>query len=169
DEEGWSHTGDLGKLEPTGQLTITGRKKEIFKTSFGKYVNPGQIEAKFSESPLIDTMIVLGENQKYAAALIVPDFNDLKSWCENKGLVYTTNPEMINHPDVKNKYKKIIAHYNSFFGETEQIRRWEIMDSEWSVWSGELTPTLKIKRAYINNKYKDIISKLFEGSEILQQ
>lgn len=166
DEQGWFHTGDLGRIEPTGQLTITGRKKEIFKTSFGKYVNPGQIEAKFSESPLIDTMIVLGENQKYAAALIVPDFNDLKSWCENKGLVYTTNPEMINHPDVKNKYKKIIAHYNTFFGETEQIRRWEIMDSEWTVWSGELTPTLKIKRAYVNNKYKDIISKLFEGNEI---
>ncbi len=165
DEEGWFHTGDLGILEPKGHVRITGRKKEIFKTSFGKYVNPGQIEAKFTESPMIDTMIVLGENQKYAAALIVPDFIDLKSWCENKGIVYTTNPEMIHHPDVKKKFKKEIEYYNSFFGETEQIKRWEIMDSEWSVWSGELTPTLKIKRNYINEKYKGIIDKLFEGNE----
>lgn len=166
DEAGWFHTGDLGIIEPEGQLRITGRKKEIFKTSFGKYVNPGQIEAKFTESPMIDTLIVLGENQKYAAALIVPDFNDLKSWCENKGIVYTTNPEMIGHPDVKKKFAKEIKYYNSFFGETEQIRRWEIMDSEWSVFSGELTPTLKLKRNYIKEKYKDIISKLFEGNDL---
>ncbi|HOY32001.1 MAG TPA: long-chain fatty acid--CoA ligase [Bacteroidales bacterium] len=166
DEDGWFHTSDIGVFEPKGQLRITGRKNEIFKTSFGKYVNPGQIEAKFTESPMIDAMIVLGENQKYAAALIVPDFTDLKSWCENKGIVYTTNPEMINHPEVKKKFKKEIAYYNSFFGETEQIKRWEIMDSEWSVWSGELTPTLKIKRSYINEKFKDIINKLFENNEI---
>ena len=165
DEEGWFHTGDLGIFEPKGQVRITGRKKEIFKTSFGKYVNPGQIEEKFKESAMIDTLIVLGENQKYAAALIVPDFADLKSWCENKGIVYTTNPEMINHPDVKKKFKKEIAYYNSFFGETEQVKRWEIMDSEWSVWSGELTPTLKIKRNYIIEKYKDIINVLFEVNE----
>lgn len=168
DKEGWFHTGDIGLFEPKGQLRITGRKKEIFKTSFGKYVNPGQIEAKFTESPMIDTLMVLGENQKYAAALIVPDFNDLKSWCENKGIVYTTNPEMINHPEVKRKFTKEIKYYNSFFGEPEQIRRWEIMDSEWSVFSGELTPTLKLKRNYIKEKYKDIISTLFEGNDILK-
>mgnify|MGYP001384161319 CR=1 FL=1 len=162
DDQGWFHTGDLGVFEPKGQLHITGRKKEIFKTSFGKYVNPGQIEDKFKESPIIDTLMVVGENQKYAAALIVPDFNDLKSWCENKGIVYTSNPEMINHPDVKRKFKKEIAYYNTFFGETEQIRSWEIMDSEWSVFSGELTPTLKLKRNYINKKYQDNITRLFE-------
>ncbi|MFA5196512.1 MAG: long-chain fatty acid--CoA ligase, partial [Bacteroidales bacterium] len=149
DTDGWFHTGDLGQIEEKGQLRITGRKKEIFKTSFGKYINPGQIEDKFKESPMIDTLIVLGENQKFAAALLVPDFNDLKSWCENKNIVYTTNTEMINHPDVKKKFAKEVSFYNSFFGDTEQIKRWEIMDSEWSVFSGELTPTLKIKREYI--------------------
>ena len=104
DDEGWFHTGDLGRIEPEGQLRITGRKKELFKTSFGKYINPSQIEDKFKESPFIDSMIVLGENQKFAAALIVPDFTDLKAWCETKGIAYTTNSEMINLPVIKQRF-----------------------------------------------------------------
>ncbi|MEI6123123.1 MAG: long-chain fatty acid--CoA ligase [Bacteroidota bacterium] len=164
DLAGWFHTGDLGIIDPEGQLRITGRKKELFKTSFGKYINPGKIEDKFKESPFIDTMIVLGENQKYAAALIVPDFNDLKSWCENKGIEYTTNTEMIHHTAIKKRFKKEVDCYNSFFGETEQIRKWELMESEWTSFSGELTPTLKIKRNYIMEKYEPIINKLFTST-----
>lgn len=163
DSDGWFHTGDVGKLEPEGQLRITGRKKEIFKTSFGKYINPGQIEDKFKESPFIDNMIVVGENQKFAAALIVPDFNDLKAWCENKGIEYTTNTEMINHERVKRRFKKEIDFYNRYFGETEQIKKWEIMDAEWVTFSGELTPTLKLRREYITNKYAGIIDKMFKN------
>jgi len=164
DADGWFHTGDLGLIEPEGQVHITGRKKEIFKTSFGKYVNPGKIEDKFKESPFIDTLIVLGENQKYAAALIVPDFNDLKSWCENKGIEYTTNSEMINLPRIKKRFKKEVDFYNTFFGETEQIKKWELMESEWTSFSGELTPTLKIKRNYIMQKYEQTITKLFTST-----
>jgi long-chain acyl-CoA synthetase len=165
DKDGWFHTGDLGQIEEKGQLRITGRKKEIFKTSFGKYINPGQIEDKFKESSFIDTLIVLGENQKFAAALIVPDFNDLKGWCETKGIEYTTNSEMINNPRIKKRYKKEVDFYNTFFGETEQIKKWEIMESEWTSFSGELTPTLKIKRSYISKKYESTINKLFANSE----
>jgi long-chain acyl-CoA synthetase len=165
DEEGWFHTGDLGQIEEKGQLKITGRKKELFKTSFGKYINPGQIEDKFKESPFIDTLVVLGENQKFAAALIVPDFNDLKSWCEAKGIEYTTNSEMINVPRIKKRFKKEVDFYNTFFGETEQIKKFELMESEWTSFSGELTPTLKIKRSYISKKYESTINKLFSTGE----
>jgi long-chain acyl-CoA synthetase len=165
DEQGWFHTGDLGQIEEKGQVKITGRKKELFKSSFGKYINPGQIEDKFKESPFIDTLIVLGENQKFAAALIVPDFNDLKSWCETKGIEFTTNSEMINQPRIKKRYKKEVDYYNTFFGETEQIKKFELMESEWSSFSGELTPTLKIKRTYITKKYESTINKLFSNGE----
>ncbi|HQQ21195.1 MAG TPA: long-chain fatty acid--CoA ligase, partial [Bacteroidales bacterium] len=91
DTEGWFHTGDIGEFEPEGQLRITGRKKEMFKTAFGKYVVPTIIENKFAEESIIDAIMVVGENQPYAAALIVPEFNDLRNWCNNKGITYTTN------------------------------------------------------------------------------
>jgi long-chain acyl-CoA synthetase len=162
DAEGWFHTGDTGHIEPEGQLKLTGRKKEIFKTSFGKYINPGAIEDIFKESPFIDNMAVFGENQKFAVALIVPDFNDLRNWCANKGMEYTTNTEMVNHPRILKRYKKEVGIYNAKLGATEQIKRFEIIDFEWSTYTGELTPTLKLKRAYIQKKYEPIINKLFD-------
>jgi len=161
DEEGWFHTGDIGKIEPEGQICITGRKKEMFKTAFGKYVVPTQIENKFCENSLIDNILVVGENKPYAAALIVPEFGDLRSWCERKGISYTTNEEMILNPDVYNKYKKIVNQYNKFFGDTEQIKRFKLISYEWSTLTGELTPTLKLRRNFIIEKYKDIIDNLF--------
>lgn len=165
DEEGWFHTGDTGRLEPNGQLRLTGRKKEIFKTSFGKYINPGAIEDLFKESPVIDNMAVFGENQKFAVALLVPDFNDLRNWCTNKHIEYTTNTEMINHEMVKQHFKKEISKYNNMLGTTEQIKRYEIIDFEWSTFTGELTPTLKLKRGYIEKKYEATINKLFDSSD----
>ena len=162
DEEGWFHTGDIGCIEPKGQLRITGRKKEMFKTAFGKYVVPTRIESKFAEDPMIDNIMVVGENRKFAAALIVPNFADLRSWCAGKGIPYTTNEEMIHHPDVERKFKKTVAYYNQFFGETEQVKRYLLIDYEWSIQTGELTPTLKLKRNFIQNKYSEKIEKLFE-------
>ena len=162
DEEGWFHTGDIGCIEPKGQLHITGRKKEMFKTAFGKYVVPTLIESKFAEDPMIDNIMVVGENRKFAAALIVPNFADLRSWCAGKGIPYTTNEEMIHHPDVERKFMKTVTYYNKFFGETEQIKRYLLVDYEWSIQTGELTPTLKLKRNFILNKYSEKIEKLFE-------
>lgn len=161
DEEGWFHTGDLGKFEPEGQLKITGRKKEMFKTAFGKYVVPTLIETKFCESPFIDTVMVVGENQKYAAALIVPDFVDLKNYCKRKGIPYSTNEEMVKHPDILKRFKKEVSRYNTFFGETEQIKKFALLDYEWTVQTGELTPTLKLKRNFIFEKHKEAIDSLF--------
>lgn len=161
DEEGWFHTGDLGKITPEGRLKITGRKKEMFKTAFGKYVVPTIIENKISEDSLVDNIMVVGENKQFAAALIVPNFIDLRSWCQGKDIPYTTNEEMIKHPEVIKKYSKIIDYYNQFFGDTEKVKRFTLIGYEWSIQTGELTPTLKLKRNRLLEKYHDQIEELF--------
>ena len=162
DAEGWFHTGDIGRIEPEGQLKITGRKKEIFKTSFGKYISPQQIEDKFKESPFIDQIMVVGENQKFAGALIVPDFTFLNSWCNIKNIPYTTNNEMIELPRIRKRFQKEINKYNAFFGETERIKTWKLLDHEWTTENGEVTQILKLKRNFLLEKYKELIEKLFE-------
>ena len=161
DAEGWFHTGDLGQIEVEGQLRITGRKKEMFKTAFGKYIVPTLVENKFSEHPMIDNILVVGENKQFAAALIVPEFGDMRSWCVKEGISYTTNEEMIAHPQVLAKFKRIVDKYNKFFGETEQVKRFKLIGYPWSVDSGELTPTLKLKRGFICKKFEEEIERLF--------
>jgi long-chain acyl-CoA synthetase len=160
--DGWFHTGDIGKLEPEGHLRITGRKKEIFKTSLGKYISPQVLENKFMESAFIDGIIILGENQKYAAALVVPAFAHLRSYCEHKGIPYSSDKEMIQDPIILKRFKKEIDHFNKFFGSTEQIQSFELIDHEWSMETGELTANLKLKRSYILETYKDKVEKLFK-------
>ncbi|MCF8301624.1 MAG: hypothetical protein K9I94_00005, partial [Bacteroidales bacterium] len=144
-----------------GQLKITGRKKAVFKTSFGKYISPEHIENKFKESPFIDAMLVVGENQKFAAALIVPDFYHLKSWCGVKEIEYTTNAEVVKMPRIRKRFQVEVDKYNQHLGDTEKIKKFEIVDHEWSVDSGELTPSLKLKRNFICNKYRATIDKIF--------
>jgi long-chain acyl-CoA synthetase len=161
DDEGWFHTGDLGQIEPEGQLRITGRKKEMFKTAFGKYIVPTLIENKFAEHSLIDNILVVGENKQFAAALIVPEFGDLRSWCAREKIPYTTNEEMIAHPLVLARFKRIVDRYNKFFGDTEKIKRFKLIGYSWSVDSGELTPTLKLKRNFIYKKFEEDIEGLF--------
>lgn len=161
DADGWFHTGDTGKFTPEGQLIITGRLKSIFKTSFGKYVNPQALESKFTESPLIENMIVLGENKKFAAALISPDFVYLKSWCKQHKLKCTTNEEIIENPIVTKRFAEEVKHYNQFFGDFEQIKRYQLVAEEWTTADGFLSPTLKIKRNVIEEHYADKIEKLF--------
>ena len=162
DEEGWFHTGDMGAFEPEGQLRITGRKKEMFKTAFGKYIVPTHVESVFAEDSLIDNIMVVGENKKFAAALIVPNFADLRSWCAKKEIPYTTNEEMIKHPLVLKKYKKVADLKNATLGETERVMKFALMDYEWGVSTGELTPTLKLKRRFITEKHAAVIESLFE-------
>lgn len=161
DENGWFHTGDIGVLLPEGHLQITGRKKEIFKTSFGRYISPELIENKFKESPFIDSLIVLGENQKFAAALIVPDFQFLVSWCKHKEIPYTSNQEMVVHPAVRKRFESEVKKYNHYFGSTEQVKRFQLVGEEFTIEKGELTPSLKVKRNSISVKYKHLIERLF--------
>ncbi|MBQ4433905.1 MAG: long-chain fatty acid--CoA ligase [Bacteroidales bacterium] len=162
DEDGWFHTGDIGHFEPEGQLRITGRKKEMFKTAFGKYVVPTLIEGKLCEDPLIDNAMVIGENKKFAAALIVPNFSDLRSWCARHDIAYTTNEEMVKHTEVLKKFKRVVDKYNAQLGETEQVKKFALIDYEWGISTGELTATLKLKRNFITQKFSEKIESLFE-------
>lgn len=161
DEDGWLHTGDLGEINEYGQVRITGRLKNLFKTSLGKYINPDVIEAKFSESGFIENIVVLGENEKYAGALIVPDFTFLKTWCEKHEIKYTNPQEMIKDKNVLNRFAEEIKKINQNFGDTEKIKCYELIADEWSVNNGILTPTLKVKRSVVKERYKELISKMF--------
>ncbi len=163
DEQGWFHTGDVGLIESSGHLRITGRIKEIFKTSMGKYVSPALIENKFKESPFIDSIMVIGENQKFATALIVPNFDYLRTWCVIKEINYTSDSEMIMNKEVRTRFRKEIEHYNSFFGDYEQIKKFDLTDHEWTVQSGELTANLKLKRSFITSKYDANINQLYNN------
>jgi len=160
DPDGWLHTGDTGKFE-NGNLIITGRLKNIFKTSFGKYVNPFFIEEQFCKSPFIENMVVFGENQKFAAALILPDFVYLKDYCNRHKIPFTDNQSIISTAEVQNIFNREIKKYNPLFAHHEQIKSYELIADEWSVNNGFLTPTLKVKRSMIEDVYKDQISKLF--------
>jgi len=162
DEEGWFHTGDIGEIDEDKHLKITGRKKEIFKTSFGKYISPQLIENKFKESAFIDNIFVCGENQKFAGALIIPDFAHLKTWCDRKDIPFTTNQEILNLPRIQNRFRKEVKKYNEYFGDSEQIIKYKTMHTEWTIESGELTATLKLRRTFINNKYSKEIEMLFK-------
>ncbi len=161
DTEGWFHTGDVGVIDESGHLRITGRIKEIFKTSMGKYISPALIENRFKESAFIDGIMVIGEHQKFAAALIVPNFEHLRSWCRIKGIKYTADSEMITNKDIKSRFKKEVDHYNTFFGDYEKIKKFELTDHEWTVQSGELTANLKLKRNFITKKYQTEIDKIY--------
>ena len=161
DEEGWLHTGDLGRINEFGQVFITGRLKSLFKTSMGKYVNPQVIEDKFVESNFIENMVVFGEGQKYAAAIILPDFNYLKEWCKSQQIAYTTPAEMITKKEVKDLIGKEVQKYNANFGDTEQVKRFELVADEWNSGNGILTPTLKVRRKMVAEKYKNLIDSMF--------
>lgn len=162
DEDGWMHTGDLGEINEYGQVRITGRLKNLFKTSLGKYINPDIIEGKFSESGFIENIVVIGENQKYAGAIIIPDFAFLKTWCQKHEISFTTPQEMIKNPEVKKRYAEEVKKINQNFGDTEKIKRYELIADEWSVGNGILTPTLKVKRNIVKEKYRDLIEMMYK-------
>ncbi|MDR2510954.1 MAG: long-chain fatty acid--CoA ligase [Bacteroidales bacterium] len=162
DENGWFHTGDTGSISKNGVLTITGRLKSLFKTSFGKYVNPEVIEAKFAESKFIENVMVVGENQKYAGALISPDMEYLKSWCNLHNIEFTTPEEIIENQVVKDRITKDIKKYNEDFAGYEQVKVWKLVAEPWSMANNFLTPTLKMKRKNIAVFYKNVIEALFK-------
>ena len=159
-KEGWFHTGDIGVLEGR-YLKITDRKKEMFKTSGGKYIAPQAMENKFKESPLIEQLIVVGADRNYPAALIVPSFDGLKEFCKRSDIAYTTDAEMIQNEQVQEKYLSEVAKFNELFGNWEQIKRFELLDAPWGIETGELTPTMKLKRKVIMEKYADRVEALY--------
>jgi len=165
DSEGWFHTGDIGEIKEGRFLKITDRKKEIFKTAGGKYVAPQMLENKYKESPLVEQIMVLGENRKFPSALIVPNFDALKAWCSKKGINYTTKEEMIRNEQVLAKYDQIIAYSSKEFGKWEQVKRFALLAKEWSIDGGELTPKLSLKRKAILEKNAEVIEKIYKDAE----
>lgn len=165
DNDGWFHTGDLGEFNQYGLLKITGRMKNLFKTSLGKYINPDIIERKFTESNFLENIVVFGENEKYAAALIIPDFDFIKSWCKKHEISYSNDHDMLNNQDVKTRLANEIKRINSFFGDTEKIKRYCFIEDSWTVANGILTPTLKVKRSVVKEKYSSLINKLFHAED----
>jgi long-chain acyl-CoA synthetase len=158
--EGWFRTGDIGVYED-GFLRITDRKKEIFKLSNGKYVSPQAIENIFKESVYIDQLIVIGEGEKFTSALISPNFEALKDWCTSKGIATGSEEDIIGDKEVKQLYQKVVKEFNARVGEDEQVKRFRLVKDEWTPLTGELSPTLKLKRRVLGEKYKPIINSIF--------
>ncbi|MEO8110986.1 MAG: long-chain fatty acid--CoA ligase [Ginsengibacter sp.] len=160
-EDGWFKTGDIGILMEGDFLKITDRKKEMFKTSGGKYVAPVAVENKLKESTYIENLIVTGADEKYVGALIIPAFDELKKWCRKNNIVNGANEELIKLPQVKELYKNEVENFNKDFNHVEQIKKFELLPHEWSVETGEMTPKLSLKRKVIMEKYKDAVKRIY--------
>jgi long-chain acyl-CoA synthetase len=159
--DGWLHTGDIGIIEDGKFLKITDRKKELFKTSGGKYVAPQPIENKLKESPFIEQIMVVGSERKFVGALIVPSFLTLKEWMKEKGINYTTNEDAIHHPRVLELYRELVESYNAFFNHVEQIKKFELLPQEWTIDTGEMTPKMSLKRKVVMEKFKSAIERIY--------
>lgn len=161
----WFRTGDIGELVDGKFLKLTDRKKEIFKTSGGKYVAPQPIENKLVESPWIEQIIVVGADQKFVSALIVPAFSKLKEWFRETGKTYPGNEAVITDKSVMSLIREAINQYNPLFNPVEQVKKFELLPREWTIDSGELTPTLKLKRKVILEKYKEMINGIYGANQ----
>ncbi len=161
-KEGWFSTGDIGEYKD-GFLKITDRKKEMFKTSGGKYIAPQQMENKFKESMYIEQIMVVGESQKHPSALIVPDYESVSEWCKIHNTTCKTIPEMMKSEKVIAKFDKEIAHYNKEFANYEQVKKFTLMPEAWTIEGGELTPTLKLKRKNIMAKYAKEVEDFYKA------
>lgn len=161
DADGWFHTGDIGEMVEGQFLKITDRKKEMFKTSGGKYITPQIMENKLKESRFIEQAMVIGENEKFPAAFIVPAFTFIKQWCEKRKISFTTNEEMIRHPEVVKRIQEEIDNTNKEFSQYERIKKIELLPQEWSIDHGELTPKLSLKRKIILANNKALYDKIY--------
>ena len=164
DSQGFFHTGDIGELDSEGYLKITGRKKEVFKTSGGKYISPARIENKLKESPFIEQIMVIGEGERFPAALIVPTFDYLKSWCNLHEIPYTSPEEMVHVPEVLARYQREIDDLSGEFGHWEQVKKFVLLPKEWSIDGGEMTPKLSIKRNVVMQKFANLITEIYKQS-----
>ena len=166
DKDGWFHTGDIGTFVSGKYLKITDRKKEIFKISSGKYIAPQVLENKLKESLFIDQAMVIGENQKFASALIAPDFQFLHDWASTQHISFCDNEELIGNTLVFALYQKEVSEMNLNLSDHEKIKRFRLVSDEWTAPTGELSPTLKLKRKVLYQKYSNIISEIFSVDKL---
>ena len=165
DEEGWFHTGDIGTFQEGKFLKITDRKKEIFKTSGGKYIVPQAMENKFKESRFIEQIMVVGEGEKFPAAYIVPNFTFIREWGEKNDQDFSaaTNADIAQSTVVNDRINEEISHFNKQYGNWEQIKKFVLLEKEFAIAAGEITPTLKLKRKKIMENYKSEYAKMYSN------
>jgi long-chain acyl-CoA synthetase len=160
-EDGWFKTGDIGYLEKEKYLMVTDRKKEIFKLSSGKFIVPQVIENKYKESIFIDNIMVVGEHMKFASALIAPNYLYIKDWCRENNIKGENNYELLENAQIIDVFNKEVQRFNKTVAEFEKIKRFKLVPDEWTPATGELSPTLKLKRKFITEKYQKLIDEIY--------
>ncbi len=164
-KEGWLHTGDIGHFDENGFLLITDRKKHLFKTSTGKYIAPTPIENLFLGSKYIDQFILIGDRRKFLSALIVPDFDAIKEYADSHKIPYSKMDDLVKKEEV---YKLIDGEMSKFqkrLANFEKVRKFSLLDKPFSIESGEITPSLKVKRKVVEEKYKSLIERMYQQFE----
>lgn len=159
--DGWYATGDIGEMVDDRFLKITDRKKELFKTSGGKYVAPLAVENKLKESSLIEQVMVVGNGRKFVGALIVPAFPNLRDWCNKNNIPVSTNSELIKQPKVVEKFSEEVKKMNTDLNHVEQVKRFKLLPEEWTVDGGEMTPKLSLKRKVVASKFEKEIDSIY--------
>ena len=161
DADGWFHTGDCGEIAPTGELILTERLKDLFKTSNGKYIAPQVLETLLGQDKFIEQVTIIGDGRKYVSALIVPDFEELKAYADKKHIEHRSIEDLVNNPDIHKMMESRIYDYQKDLASYEQIKRFVLLPKAFTMESGELTNTLKIKRAVINKRYRPLIDAMY--------
>jgi long-chain acyl-CoA synthetase len=161
--DGWLHTGDIGVLVDGKYLKITDRKKELFKTSGGKYVAPQPIENKMKESPFIEQIVLIGDNKKMVTALVVPSFAKLREWAKQHSIEYTSNEAIIQDSKVFAMFETVVAQYNQLFNQVEQVKKFTLIPREFTIDQGEMTPKLSIRRKQVLANFEKEIDLMYQG------
>ena len=161
DADGWFHTGDCGEIAPTGELILTERLKDLFKTSNGKYIAPQVLETLLGQDKYIEQVTIIGDGRKYVSALIVPDFEELKAYADKKRIVHRSIEELVNNPDIHKMMEERINDYQKDLASYEQIKRFVLLPKPFTMETGELTNTLKIRRAVISKRYRPLIDAMY--------
>ena len=164
-DDGWFRTGDIGAVDKDGFLRITDRKKELFKTSGGKYIAPSRIEQVIRASKFVSQVVLIGDGRKFPSALIVPNFEMLESYAEHKGLAIKSAAEYCRHPRIIDLIERQIADHTVGLSQFEKVKRFVLLEKEMTVDGGELTPTLKVRRRIVEEKYKSVIDKMYDDAE----
>ena len=162
DKDGWLHTGDIGHFEKGGYLKITGRRKEVFKLSNGKFISPDLFENKLKESPFVENVIVIGENRKFASALVIPDYAYIENWSKLHEIPFKNMKDLIENKEINSKILSEIQNINCILGKSERIYKFRFCQTPWTIEKGELTPTLKVKRDNIQKNYKHLIEEIYK-------
>jgi long-chain acyl-CoA synthetase len=164
DPEGWFHTGDIGVIDERGFLTITDRKKDIIVTSGGKNIAPQPIERLLKSSPLVGEVVMIGDRRNFPAALVIPAFEALEKWARDQGVAFASREELIARPEVVALYDRAVKELTGHLAQFERIKKIALLPREFSIETGELTPKLSVKRRVVEQKYKDVIDRLYEGA-----